>query len=1501
MSDYKRYKITLTGKNLYREIELDDRDDRLVVGTEMDSDIRLRKDIFFDSIELTFTKKGEIWNLNVSDNMFINVGDVKKLATVKLEHGDSFHINYNNPNAIAFDLEFMLDFDDGNVKYERIIDIASARSISIGTLSTNDITINSTYTDKDRIVLENIGSGYKLKIENSTYGVYINGSKAKDGDIVKDKDFLEISDFFFYFNEGKLLTQIKNGIRVNSFSYEDKPEPSNYPKFRCNTRIRTVLCEDPIEILDPPAKPQKPKSNLFVSLLPSLGMLLVAGIMFSYGGSMIIISAISAVMGITTSVIGIIESKKQFKEGSSERLKVYNAYIDNKRVEIEKCRKQEITELEGIYPYQDEELDRIDKFSDSLFDREISDSDFLCLNIGVGDIESRRKINCKKQEKLSIEDDLQLVPEQICNEYKYLHNAPIICDLKEINALGVVGDREARFNFLRNAVIDLISRQYFNDLSLLFVADDDNASTIKSLRFLPHVSNCDFEGSNIGITDEGRNAIFEFIYKEINEREQSKTQGKHIILFLVDECGFGSHPVSRYINKAKELNITFIIFGEELSTISQGCDSVCYLNDSGCMLTNCHDRNACWDFNNGTISQSQIEHAVEVLAPVESEEISLEGTLTKNISFFELFNILSTDDINLEQNWKTSKVSESMSAPIGVSKIGIVSLDIHDKAHGPHGLVAGTTGSGKSEVLQTYILSLAMLYHPYEVAFLIIDFKGGGMANQFRDLPHLLGAITNIDGKEINRSLKSIKAELNKRQRLFAEVDVNHIDKYIEKYKSGSATIPLPHLIIIVDEFAELKAEQPDFMQELISTARIGRSLGVHLILATQKPAGQVNDQIWSNSRFKLCLKVQDKQDSNEVLKSPLAAEIKEAGRGYLQVGNNEIFELFQSAYSGAPEKQFSDGNRSFKVRAINDSGKRSVVYERKVAKIEGASTTQLDAIVDKIDKYCIDNSIEKIPNICLAPLPDKIDFVESDRGISIDKKYCISLGLYDDPDNQQQLPYEVDFSETNLMILGSAQTGKSNVLQDIVRGLSTQCTPNEVNIYILDFASMSLKVFDELNHVGGVVCASDDEKLINLFKLLKAQIAIRKELFLEKGVSSFSTYKESGFEDLPLIVLLIDNLTALKELYFQDDDELIALCREGLTYGISVVIANSQTSGIGYRYFSNFSTRMALYCNDSSEYNSLFDFCRERIDNIPGRSIVEVEKTHYECQTYMAYEGEKEIDRVNEIKNYIDKMNEKTKDMHAPLIPEIPSILTKDMVNKVFDSSIKNTTSVIAGLNYANVEPVLFDFSTINTLNLCGKRSDVICEYINYLVSTLIDRNKKGVGLYVVDGISKDLNSLNGISKHSEYSFFAEDGVRYITEIDTKLKKRYDEILAGNEDIVNNSELLVLVLNNMDAIQAICSDADALKAYKNITSRYKNLGVAILSVVDNAAIAYSAPDMLKDIREEKNVMYFDNLSTMKLFDCSMQVLREFKKPIEVGDAFVIKGDDCVKVKTVRG
>ena len=309
-------------------------------------------------------------------------------------------------------------------------------------------------------------------------------------------------------------------------------------------------------------------------------------------------------------------------------------------------------------------------------------------------------------------------------------------------------------------------------------------------------------------------------------------------------------------------------------------------------------------------------------------------------------------------------------------------------------------------------------------------------------------------------------------------------------------------------------------MKELISAARIGRSLGVHLILATQKPSGVVDDQIWSNSKYKLCLKVQNKEDSNEVIKTPLAAEIKEPGRAYLQVGNNEIFELFQSAYSGADaETDEVDNKREFTLNTVSLSGKRTPIFVQKREKSQHKSLSQLEAIVEYVNEYCKESGIEVLQGICMPPLKEVISYKNFEKCNDVDRE--VGLGIYDDPSRQLQDIAKLNITAGNTFIIGSSQYGKTNLLQTIVRGLAENYSPQEVNIYILDFASMILKTLNSLNHVGGVVTSSEDEKLKNFIKMINNEIAYRKEVLSKAGISSFSSYKEAGFSDLPQILIL--------------------------------------------------------------------------------------------------------------------------------------------------------------------------------------------------------------------------------------------------------------------------------------------------------------------------------------------------------------------------------------------
>lgn len=1078
-----RYKIILSGNQIYKEAELPADMERVTVGTGIDCTVRLRRDLFFESIQIEFVKESGGWRATCSDNIYFTEGDIRKYMTRKVIHGDTLEVRYQESEGLVFRIDFQIDFDSGSHRCERMINLDRYQTISIGNNSAYEIALSGVYAKREFVRLTRGQGGWTLEVMNSEYGVYHNGKKTEQKEWIKDGDFFSVADYYFFLKGNALWAEIRSDLTVNGLGFGDYPERNGYPRFSRNTRLKTVICEDKIEILDPPSKPQKPKSNLFMKLFPSFGMLIAAGAMAFMGGTMIIFSLISCTIAIITAVVGVMEGKKEFREKTANRIEVYQKYIASKRQEIEECRNREWTERNEIYIPAEQEIQQVETFSPDLFDRTPQDEDFLCVRLGSGPIESARQVNYKKQEKLEIEDDLSLLPEQTASFYKELQNAPVICDLKNVNAVGITGEEADRFELLKLIVTDVALRHFAADVKLFFVAEKEHAGRMHLFRFLPGAYCVQTDTRGIVTDDESKTLIFEYLYKELTMRAQEKRSYPHLLIFFYDEYGYKKHPISQFTEKGKDLGVTFLFFGQTRADIPVGCDYVVQLSGGyRGVLINAAEKSKTVPFVSSQISDTLAVRIVRTLAPVCTDEVSLEGELIKNISMFKMLNILSVEDLDLKARWSASKVTKSMAAPVGVSKTGIVMLDLHDKAHGPHGLVAGTTGSGKSEILQTYILSMATLYHPYEAAFVIIDFKGGGMVNQFAQLPHLLGAITNIDGNAINRSLKSIKAELQKRQKYFAQADVNHIDKYIRKYKAGEVSEPLPHLIIIVDEFAELKAEQPEFMKELISAARIGRSLGVHLILATQKPAGQVNEQIWSNSRFKLCLKVQSKEDSNEVLKSPLAAEIKEPGRAYLQVGNNEIFELFQSAYSGAPEREDEGTGKAFTIYEVPDGGKKVPVYVKKKNKGQEGMNNQLEAIVSYVSEYFRSIQIPQLPDICLPPLRECIEFPPvSKEAVQEQKKevgFYAWIGVYDDPDHQNQDQYAVNLSAANMIIIGSAQTGKTTILQNVIRSLSEQYTPDEVAIYIIDFASMVLKNFETLNHVGGVVSSSEDEKL---------------------------------------------------------------------------------------------------------------------------------------------------------------------------------------------------------------------------------------------------------------------------------------------------------------------------------------------------------------------------------------------------------------------------------------
>lgn len=1491
------YLLKISNKNIYREVQIPFDSKVLKIGMGKECDVRFLKESFFDEFELVLKHSGDNWNISCSDNLYIDAGDVRKLVTKKLYHGDSFVIKYQNSENEVFKVDFVYDFDNENKDYSRIIDLSSSDIITVGNNDNVSLCIKSEYVINDIIELKKSSYNLIVTIKSTTCGFYHNGKLATNGEVVENGDFFSVANFSFFYKNGFIMTS-KN-VKVNGLNYQDAFKNGHYPKFTRNTRLKNTICKDPIDILDPPSKPEKQKGGLIQKLLPAgmmVIMCIVMGAMSDRAPTMMIFSVMSGVMAAVTAVIGVVQGNKEYKKKSAERIEKYNNYIDEKRTFIKKARLEERSILSDSFISIEEEKNEVEQFSYTLFDRIPTDEDYLLVRVGTGNAKAMRPINYKIQEKLEIEDALQEKPLELFNEFSNIDDVPVIVDFKSPNAIGIVGNDYDRYSLMKNIVIDICARQYQTNVKLFFVVNENNVEKINWLRFLPHVQNDITGARNIVCNDESRNVVFEFLYKELTQRVTEKKFNENYIVFLYDEYGFYNHPISKFVDEATSLGVTFIFFGNNVSEIGQGCNYIIDVEGNNGSIINVNDKNSAQKFSYNSIDDNDAKAIVNILAPVYSEEISLEGTLTKNISMFKLLNILAVDDIDLSKNWTSSQVFKSMAAPIGVSKSGEISLDLHDKAHGPHGLVAGTTGSGKSEILQTYILSIATLFHPYEIGFVIIDFKGGGMVNQFKKLPHLMGAITNIDGKEIDRSLKSIKAELQKRQRYFAEADVNHIDKYIKKYKAGEVSKPLPHLIIIVDEFAELKAEQPDFMKELISAARIGRSLGVHLILATQKPSGQVDDQIWSNSRFKLCLKVQDQSDSNEVIKSPLAAEIKEPGRAYLQVGNNEIFELFQSAYSGAPEVADNSNIKEFKLFSINDTCKKSLVYEQKKPK-NNSGGTQLDAIVNYVYDYTISEGISKLPDICLPPLKKQINCPE----LSPVNNGRYSIGIYDDPDSQYQGEVLFDLSNENTFIMGSSQTGKTNMLQLIIKQIASYTSAKQSNFYIMDFGSMILKNFDSLKHVGGVVLSSEEEKLKNMFKLLNQELDYRKEKLMNIGVSSISAYLEAGYDDIPYTYIILDNFAVFRELYAEKfEDDLLYICREGNAYGFSIIVTSNSTSGFGYKYLSNFANNISFYCNDSSEYSNLFDRCRMEPTNTPGRMLVSFNKSIFEAQSYLAYEGEKEIDRVSSIKKWISKVNDENSGLQAKRIPEVPDELSIGYIENNYN--VKPKDEIAISLSYQTVEPITIGLCKTPMLSIVAKKMNSSSSFVSSILSNIKNYYfERPSEVYIFDTFKKEYKNYEGEGYVNLYTvdYSMLDGV--FETVETELEERYNNTIENGIEYIDNVPYILIVINSGDAIEYISKSKKLMDAYNLFISKYKEMKFTFLFAgIEDANFGYSSPELYKKIKEQKLAFIFTDLQEHKMFDIPIAFTRQNKKPLDSTQGYFIKDSEIHKIRFTK-
>jgi len=424
---------------------------------------------------------------------------------------------------------------------------------------------------------------------------------------------------------------------------------------------------------------------------------------------------------------------------------------------------------------------------------------------------------------------------------------------------------------------------------------------------------------------------------------------------------------------------------DQAHQVPMGCNSVVEVQAGGHLKHSiagaAGETLSCWpEYADAALS----EQLARSLAPVKVYTLQPDSAMPSHVRLLDMMGIEDIVKYDVAANWKNRSPDQYLQVPIGERRGNQpLVLDLNHTGHGPHGLIAGTTGSGKSELVQTLVVALALTHHPYDVGFILVDFKGGGTFSELVRLPHTLGMVTDLTGNLTERALVALEAEMDRRKRLFNDAGVNDIGLYQALYWQGKVENPLPRLVVIIDEFAELVNDYPDFMDGLIGIARVGRSLGVHLILATQSPAGVVKQQIWANAKFRICLRVESRQESQEMLHRPEAANLPRVpGRGYLQVGNNDVFELFQVArvagrYHVAGDTDPLRPEERIVIAEISPLGRRNVLFDsRQAQERKNAHTawpTDIDAVVPRLADVAKRMNVAKLPSPWPDPLPDHV------------------------------------------------------------------------------------------------------------------------------------------------------------------------------------------------------------------------------------------------------------------------------------------------------------------------------------------------------------------------------------------------------------------------------------------------------------------------------------------------------------------------------------------------
>lgn len=1111
-----------------------------------------------------------------------------------------------------------------------------------------------------------------------------------------------------------------------------------------------------VKLETPPEIPREGDDSMLMNMLPMMGMLGSVAFFFTAGQSyMKVVGGLMLASTVAMMVAQLAKARQGPGAGMAQDRRDYFRYLEQVRKDVHKT--AELQRRSQLFQHPDpEQLWAVAADGKRLWERRPNDADFASVRIGRGTQQLNTPLVAPETApKDELEPLTAAAMKAFLDAHGSLHDLPVSISLRAFYHVTICGETDTVYANARATLSQLATLHSPEDLMIAVVAHPSAAADWDWIKWLPHSQHPkakDGAGSARLLFDD-LGELEEALADQLDDRPRWNREANpvydqpHLIVVL---DGGTVPPDSELAGSEGLQGVTFLEIapGELEEELRAGLTA--YVKPDRMRLFVGHE--SAYTGKPDVLNAAQAESLARQLAPFRVGSAEEGEPLLSNLDFTDLMGIGDAGTVDVSRTWRPRTLHERLRVPIGVGENGEpVMLDLKEASQegmGPHGLCVGATGSGKSEVLRTLVLGLAVTHSSETLNFILADFKGGATFAGMADMPHTAAVITNLadDLTLVDRMRDSIMGETQRRQELLRSAgNYANLHDYEKARAAGAALEPMASLVIVLDEFSELLTAKPDFIDMFIQIGRIGRSLGVHLLLASQRLEEGKLRGLDTYLSYRIGLRTFSAAESRTAIGVPDAYHLPSIpGSGYLRYDTDTMVR-FKAAYVSGPYhgEGPSRVHRSTQLRPALFSAEHVALPPQPVIEEPEPDNRVDDALADTVLDVLVGRMINQGPpahQVWLPPLEEAPSLeqllpqlaVSPERGLTAPDytalgRLNVPVGLVDKPFEQRRDVLYRDFAggAGHGLFVGGPQSGKSTLLRTLISSFALTHTPSEVQFYCLDFGGGGLISMEELAHVGGVANRLDAEKVRRTVSEVEGILNAREEYFRANNVDSIQTYRQrrnaGQLPDQPWgdVFLVIDGWATFKTDYEMLEATVTEIATRGLGFGVHVILTASRYTEVRPALKDMLQNRIELRLGDPTESEIDRKVAQNVPATVPGRGLTQ-DKLHF-MAALPRVDGSSETDDLSEATSIlIGGINDNWQGQHAPAVRLLPTMMPSDRLPKGFEHPDRG---VAIGIDESSLSPVFVDFETDPLFIVFGESESGKSAMLRLLVKQITER----------------------------------------------------------------------------------------------------------------------------------------------------------------------------------